>query len=33
MMARIEIGIAAFDRMRSDLRSDIEQAGFFLANY
>ncbi len=32
-MARIEIGIAAFDRMRSDLRSDIEQAGFFLANY
>jgi hypothetical protein len=32
-MVAIEIGAAAFGRMRSDLRSEVEQAGFFLADY
>jgi len=32
-MVAVEIGAASFGRMRSDLRSEVEQAGFFLADY
>jgi len=33
MRTRIEIGESAFEQMRIDLRGDVEQAGFFLADF
>jgi hypothetical protein len=33
MTATIEIGGAAFTRMRRDLRGEVEQVGFFLADF